>query len=823
VRRLLLFLTAASWVISPALSPPRAESQSGRPAAPSLPSPSYRAVLDQYCVTCHNSRLKTANLTLDTLDLANLPNDADVWEKILRKLRTGAMPPVGARQLDTASYEVLVGQLESELDRWAAAHPDPGRPLLHRLNRVEYGNAIRDLLDLDIGDVAALLPPDDSAYGFDNVADVLGVSPLLLERYLNAAGTISSLAVGDLETTPGTDTYHVRQDLSQDRHLEGLPFGTVGGLLVHHTFPLDGDYTFQVKLFRTNVDAIRGLESPHQLEITVDGARVHLTRIGGPDDLRALFPNVLPNGAGDVNRAPSAGDEIEKRLRVRIPVKAGPRVVGVAFLGQSPVVDTTQLQPFLRSSHDTYNWSGLPHIESLAIAGPFDAVGPSDTPSRRRIFVCRPTNRADEEACATKVIRTLARRAYRQPVTDTDLRRLMTFYEAGRRSGTFDSGIQAALERILASPKFVFRAEGDRAGASAGTVYRLNDFELASRLSFFLWSSIPDDALLNVASRGTLSNPTVLASQVRRMLGDRKANALVSNFGNQWLQVRNLRSIVPDNDEFPDFDDNLRQAFQRETELFFESVIREDRSVIDLLTADYTFVNERLAKHYAIPNIYGSHFRRVTLTDDARKGLLGKGAILMVTSHANKTSPVKRGKWVLENLLGAPPPPPLPEVPALKERTDDGKLLTMREQMEEHRRNAVCASCHKLMDPFGFALEHFDAVGAWRTRDAGLPIDASSQLFDGTSVNGAIELRQALIKRSNVFVDTLTEKLLTYALGRGVDSRDLPVVRAIVRESAKSNYRFSSLVLGIVSSSPFQMSIKKPLENDKPPARTAAR
>jgi mono/diheme cytochrome c family protein len=819
----LFLVAAASWVILAASSRPRAESPlNGRSEQTSLAAP-YRAVIDQYCVTCHNSRLRTAGLMLDRLDLAALPAGAETWEKAIRKLRTGAMPPLGARQLDSATHEALVTELESALDRWAAAHPNPGRPLLHRMNRVEYANAVRDLLSFDLGDVAALLPPDDSAFGFDNIADVLGVSPLLLERYLNAAGKISSLAVGEREVAPGSETYEVRQDLSQNQHIEGLPFGTVGGLRVHPTFPLDGEYTFQVKLFRTNVDAIRGLENPHQIEFTLDGERIHLTSVGGRADLISVFPEVLPNGAGGVNRAPRMGDEIEKRLKVTVPVKAGPRDVTVAFLAQSPVADTTLLQSYLRSSADTYNWSGLPHIESLAITGPFNARGLSDTLSRRRIFVCRPLNPADETQCATRIIRTLARRAYRGPVTSIDLQRLLSFYHEERRTGTFESGILAAVQRILASPKFVFRVEGHPDGLAPGTVYRLTDYELASRLSFFLWSSIPDDELLNLAGRGRLKSPAVLEQQVRRMLADPKAQALVTNFAGQWLQLRNLQSIVPDNNEFPDFDDNLRQAFRREAELLFQSVMNEDRNVVDLLTADYTFVNERLAKHYGIPNVYGSHFRRVAVTDETRKGLLGKGGILMVTSHANRTSPVVRGKWILENLLGSPPPPPPPVVPALKERTDAGKPRTMREQMEEHRTNASCASCHKLMDPLGFALENFDAVGAWRTKDAGTRIDASSQLFDGSMVDGVVILRQALLRRSEVFVTTLTEKLLTYALGRGLTYHDMPVVRTIVRDAGRTDNRFSTIVLGIVRSSPFQMGIEAIPETESKPIQTAAR
>jgi hypothetical protein len=505
-----------------------------------------------------------------------------------------------------------------------------------------------------------------------------------------------------------------------------------------------------------------------------------------------------------------------------VPISAGPHTIGVAFLGLSPLVESEQLQPFIRSSADTYAWMGHPHVDALVVTGPFKASGPGTTPSRSRIFVCRPARESEEAACAAKIIATLARRAYRQPVGEADLKRLLAFYQAARAAGTFDTGIQAVVQRILASPKFIYRAEAAPEHAAAGVPFRISDFELASRLSFFLWSSIPDDELLKVAADGKLRRPDVLAQQVRRMLGDRKANALVVNFAGQWLQLRNLRNIQPDNDIFPDFDDNLRQAFQREIELLFDSIMREDRSVVDLLTADYTFVNERLAKHYGIPNVYGSHFRRVTVPDEARRGLLGKGGILMVTSHANRTSPVVRGKWILDNILGTPPPPPPPVVPALSEKSETGQPRTMREQMEQHRANPACASCHKLMDPLGFALENFDAVGGWRTRDLGKTVDVSSELYDGTKIDGAVELRRSVLRRSDVFVSTMAEKLLTYALGRGLTARDMPAVRAVRRKAAAQDYRFSSLVLGVVESLPFQMTVK-PLPDGASPSQVASR
>jgi Protein of unknown function (DUF1592)/Protein of unknown function (DUF1588)/Protein of unknown function (DUF1587)/Protein of unknown function (DUF1585)/Protein of unknown function (DUF1595)/Planctomycete cytochrome C len=807
-------LTAAclSLVLVGSTGPLAVEAPQNQPSAPHPPADSPHALLNQFCVTCHNQRAQTAGLALDTMDVENVSEGAEVWEKVLRKLRTGAMPPQGVRRPDQVTYDRLISWLEAELDREAKVHPRPGPPvLLHRLNRAEYANAIRDLLALDVN-VASLLPPDDSAYGFDNIADALGVSPVLLERYLVAADRVSALAVGDTDVSLGSETYRVRQDLSQDQHVEGLPLGTVGGTLVRHTFPLDGEYEFQVKLFRTNSSVMRGLEYPQQLEITIDGERIFLATVGGGDDFTTLLKNVT-----------AAGDAVDARLKVRVPVKAGPRNVGVAFIYRSAGADTRALQPFLRSSVDTYDFTGRPHVDTLTIVGPFDGKGPGDTPSRRRIFTCRPPSPAVGERrrslttavgptaelqCAREIITTLARRAFRRSVTELDLQPLMDFYEAGRREGTFETGIQSALRRVLASPMFVFRFEREPGNLAFGAMYRVSDFELASQLSFFLWSSIPDDELLAVAREERLHTAPVLERQVRRMLADPKSKALVTNFAGQWLQLRNLSSIVPNSETFSDFDDNLRQAFLRETELFFGSIIREDRNVVDLLTADHTFVNERLAKHYGIGNVYGSQFRRVTLADDARKGLLGKGSILMVTSHADRTSPVVRGKWILENLIGSPPPPPPPEVPPFPDNTSGQKPLSVRERMERHRDNPACASCHKIMDPLGFALENFDAVGRWRLRDEGDAIDASGQLADGTRVDGVVSLRQALLKRPDVFVGTLTEKLLTYSLGRGLDYYDMPAVRAIVREASADNSRFSSLVLGIVKSAPFQMRVK---------------
>jgi hypothetical protein len=770
-----------------------------------------RGVIARYCTTCHNERTKTGGLALDVLDLTRVADHADVLESVVRKLRTGVMPPAGMPRPDRAVVSSLASWLEAELDG-AARTPRPGRPLLRRLNRAEYANVIRDLLAVDV-DVASLLPADDSAFGFDNIGDLLTVSPALLERYLDAADRVSALAIGDPATALGSETYHVRGDQSQSQHLDGLPLGTVGGLAVRHTFPLDAEYEFKLTLFRTNLEAIRGLEHTHQIEIAVDGERVYLGEIGGAAE------------SGQTGTITERSDATDARLKARAPVKAGPRVVTAAFI-RKMAENTNRLRPFLRSNSGTYDSTGRPHIETLTVTGPFDATGPGDTPSRRRVFTCRPGEEppasatatarsrrssqeieASEGGCARRILSTLARRAYRRPLTEADLTRLLVFYREGRGKGTFDTGIQLALRRLLASPTFVFRIEDDPAGLAPGTPYAVSNIELASRLSFFLWSSMPDDTLLDVAATGRLRQPEVLEGQVRRMLADPRSDAFVENFAGQWLHIRNLRNIAPNSDEFPDFDNDLRDGFRRETELFFGSVMREDRNVLDLMRADYTFVNERVAKHYGIPNVYGSRFRRVTLADEARRGLLGKGSILLATSHADRTAPVLRGKWIMENLLGSPPPPPPGAVPPL-EPQPGARPKTMRERMEIHRASPACAGCHRTMDAIGFTMENFNAVGAWRTREAGAPIDASGTITDGTPVNGVVELRNALLEQPEIFVGTLTEKLLTYGLGRGLQHYDMPVVRAIVRDAAQRDYRFSSIILGIVSSAPFQMREK---------------
>jgi hypothetical protein len=765
-------------------------------------------------------------VVLDDANLAAVANDPVLWEKVIRKLRTGAMPPAGMPRPEPAAHDALVTYLETALDRAAAARPNPGRTGPHRLNRAEYANAVRDLLALDV-DTATLLPPDDSAEGFDNIADVLGASPALLERYLSAAAKISALAVGSPSITAEQETYRIRGDASQTGQNEDLPPGTRGGLLARHLFPLDGEYTIKVKLWMTNLGSIRGLEDTHQLEIAVDGERVLLAPVGSEEEYTAAVKN-----------ATEVVNLLEARLQTRVFVKAGERPVGVAFLAKTDTLGDTRLRNFERSTLIATDHRGVPHVESVTISGPFNPKGPGDTASRRAVFTCTPqrgrgssdppqgTVSSAERACARSIVSRLARRAYRRPVTEADLAPLMKFYDEGRAEQGFEHGVEMALRGILVSPKFLIRVEDARRGGPSGPpaargrassnersrrssdrpqgTVPVSDIDLASRLSFFLWSSIPDDELIDLAAKGQLSQPAVFDAQVRRMLRDPKSSALVDNFAAQWLHARNLRNATPDKSDFPDFDDNLRQAFERELKLFVASIIREDRNVLDLMTADHTFVNERLARHYGIPNVYGAQFRRVTVRDEARKGLLGKGAVLLVTSHADRTSPVVRGKWILDNLLGAPPPPPPAVVPPLDD-SPAAATLTMRQRMEKHRENPVCASCHKVMDPIGLALENFDAIGRWRELDGESPIDASGELTDGTKVSGAVDLRRALLQRPEVLVGTMTEKLMTYALGRGLEAYDMPAVRAIVRTASRDQYRFSALVRGVVTSTPFRM------------------
>jgi mono/diheme cytochrome c family protein len=800
---LALVLTSA-WVLIGAAYLPAAWQQ---PQGPAGEAPTWRALLDRYCVTCHNERLRTAGLTLDGISVETVSPNTELWEKVVRKLRARAMPPAGLPRPEGSTLTSFAAYLESELDRAAAAKPDPGRPTVHRLNRAEYANAIRDLLALEV-DGESLLPPDNAGYGFDNIADVLSVSPLLMEKYMLAAGKISRLALGAGSMRPTDEKYLVADGFTQEgRASEDLPFGSRGGIAIRHRFPVDGEYVIQIRLQRNYDGYIRGIGRPHQLDVRLDGDRVKLLSIGGERKARSgpiFTASQNPDYAGDPDQVvyEFTADEA---LEARFPAQAGTRLVGVAFLKETRKPQGILTPPLTLSELGHYK-GGDPAVESVTIIGPYNAKGRGETPSRQKVLVCRPSSGSDEEVCASKILATLARRAYRRPVTEEEVQELLSVYRAGREEGDFEAGLETALQSILAGPEFLFRVESDPANVAPGAAYRISDLELASRLSFFLWSSIPDDELLESAERGQLKDPAVLERQVRRMLVDPRSKALVNNFAGQWLYLRNLRTASPDPRLFAEFDDELRSAFRQETELLFESMLREDRGVVELLSADYTFVNERLARHYGIPNIYGSRLRRVSVTAEERKGLLGQGSILTVTSYANRTSPVLRGKWVLENLLGTPPPPPPPDVPPLEEKSKDGEPLTMRQMMEQHRANAVCASCHKLMDPIGFALENFDAVGKFRTTyaDTKSTVDASGVLYDGSKFQGVAELRQILLSHPEQFSRTLTEKLMTYALGREVEYYDAPAVRRILRE-AGPDYRWSSIIIGIVKSTPFQM------------------
>jgi mono/diheme cytochrome c family protein len=771
------------------------------PAAAGDEVSALRTLLDTRCVACHNARVKAGSVALHGTDLSDLAANPALWERAVRKIRAGMMPPAGAPALDPPSRERLAAGLEAVLDRHARpAWPAPG---LHRLNRSEYANVVRDLLAIDV-DPAAFLPSDDSTAGFDNMAGTLVMSAPLLEAYLSAAGRIARLAVGSAAAATQT-VYRVPEDATQDYHVEGLPFGTRGGLLVRHHFPADGEYALKViPVNKGNMGSstafgeVRG----EKLEVLLDGERVAIL---------------------DWDREVARGGTLD----VRIPITAGPHALGVTFAATqyAPLNDLNQR--FLRSTIETGGLPGFtffPHVGSIRIEGPrpvdrtasaafLDTAAATDTPSRRAIFLCRPAAPAEEEGCATRIVTALARRAYRRPATAADAATLMQFYRLGRASGDFDHGIEMALRRLLADPEFLYRRELEPADAVAGQPYRIADLELASRLSFFLWSSIPDEELLALASRGKLREPAVLERQVRRMLADPRAEALVVNVAGQWLNLRALSTQVPVVSSFPDFDDNLRQAFKRETELFFASIVREDRSVLDLLTADYTFVNERLARHYGIPNVYGSHFRRITLGQDfdMRRGLLGHGSQMTVSSQPGRTSPVQRGKWFMQTFLGVSPPSPPPgvviRIASTEKDAHGGAKQSIRQQMEQHRTTEPCKSCHKIMDPIGFSLENFDAIGRWRTEDGGAPIDASGEIVDGTRLNGVADLRATIVRYSPQFVRVVTEKLLTYGLGRGAEHADMPLVRAIVREAA-ADYRFSSLILGIVRSPQFQMNVK---------------
>jgi len=780
-------VAAGSWTGS---SVPQAQVRTAQ-ASPAAAGPA--AVVGQYCVTCHNQRLKTGGLALDAVDASDVPAHAEVWEKVIRKVKGNMMPPAGSPRPDAATLAAFARGLEDTLDRAAAARPHPGRTRPHRFNRAEYANAIRDLLALEI-DASTLLPPDDSSYGFDNIADVLGISPLLMERYVAAAERISALAVGDPSIGPSSQLYRVSFDLPQHEHISGLPIGTRGGTAFRHHFPLDGEYVVKLRLWKTSVGYVRGLQTEHDLEVSIDGQPVLQTPVGGPSDYQM---NVLNSGAAET--------ALETRLRTRTRVTAGPHDVVATFLALAGGVRTGPegLRPTMFAVDPLYI-HGVPAIERVIIEGPYNPTGPGDTPSRRTIFTCKPGTASDELPCARTILSRLTQRAYRRASTEADLRPLLDLFRKGRANASFEAGIQLALQGVLTSPKFLFRVESDPPNLAAAT-HRVSSVDLASRLSFFLWSSVPDQELLDAAAGNQLGQPAAIERQVRRMLGDPRAQSLAKNFGGQWLHLRNLAAFVPTRDDFPEFDDALRQAMRTETEMLLDSLRLENRSVLDLLRADYTFVNERLARHYGMRGVYGSHFRRVPVTDPARFGLLGHASVLAVTSYPNRTSPVVRGKWILENLVGTPPPPPPPGAANVLADNAPGKLDSVRARLAAHRASPQCASCHRVMDPLGFALENFDAVGAWRTEDQGSRIDASDTLVDGTTVNGPVELRQALLRQPEMFVTALTEKLLTYALGRGLDHHDMPAVRAIVRGAASDDYRFGGIVLGIVRSVPFQM------------------
>jgi mono/diheme cytochrome c family protein len=738
------------------------QTQSPAPVSRGTPaSTGAQSVVDRYCVTCHNPRMRAGGLTLDALSMSDAHREPQTWEKVVRKVRTGMMPPSGAPRPDRATLDGFAASVENTIDRAAAAAPNPGAPSLHRLNRTEYGNAVRDLLDLPI-DASALLPGDDSSEGFDNLASVLSVSPALMQAYVTAAAKISRLAVGDPAISPDITTYLAPRAMSQAVHREGLPLGTRGGMVVRHIFPLAAEYEFRVARSGGGIFGLPAVGGDDQIEITLNGERVQLL-----------------------------GRDARGGVRVKVP--AGPQTIGVAVVRRANARGVDDLFSELASSVG---------VQNLSINGPLNPTGPGDTPSRKKIFTCT----TDDEACARQILSRLATRALRRPIGERDvtITTLLEFFESGRQLRGFESGIQYALARLLVDPQFIYRFERAPANARAGAVYRISDLELASRLSFFMWSSIPDDELLKVAASGQLDDPVVLEQQTRRMLADNRADALVDNLAGQWLLLRQIDDVTPGTKEF---DGNLRHAFRRETELLFETIVREDRSILDLIDADYTFVDERLARHYGIPYVRGSRFRRVTLGEDARRGLLGHGSLLTVTSAGNRTSPVKRGKWILENLLGAPVPLPPPGVETnLAESTAPGTAPTsVRQRLEQHRANPSCASCHAVMDPVGFSLENFDLIGKYRAADGGVPVNATGRLADGTALDGPASLRKALLDRKDAVASTATEKLLTYALGRRVEYFDMPAVRGIVRSAAGNDYRFSSLIVGIVKSTPFQM------------------
>ncbi len=758
----------------------------GSPVAGQQGSGATAPAIQKYCSGCHNASVKAGGLALDVAQADRAGQAPEVWEKVVRKLRPRYMPPIGLPRPDDLTYDAMVASLTASLDRAAAAKPNPGRTdTFRRLNRAEYHNAIRDLLALDV-DVRSLLPSDDASHGFDNVT-VGELSPTLLERYLAAAQKISRLAMGRPGHAPGGDTFNLPPDLTQEQHFDDLPLGTRGGMAVQYTFPADAEYEIQVRLQRDRNEHVEGLNDTHEVELMLDGERLRLFTVKPP---------------------PPGNDHhlVDRELNLRLAVKAGPHMVAAAFPKKTSALMETERQPYQAHFNMDRHPRPQPAVFSITVNGPYDMKGAGDTPSRRRILVCTPGKGVDAEGCAKRILNGLMRRAYRRPVTDGDLQAPLRFYQSAAVDGGFEAGIEMALNAVLVSPEFLFRVEQDPAGVAPHTAYRVSDLELASRLSFFLWSSIPDEELLQTAIQGKLRTPAVLEQQTRRMLADERSRALVDNFAGQWLYLRNLDTITPDMRLFADFDDNLRQAMRRETELFFESIVREDRNVLDLLRANYTYLNERLAKHYGVPNVYGSRFRRVTFEGDGvRGGLLRQGSVLTVTSYPTRTSPVIRGKWILSNILGVPPPPPPGSVPALKEKTGVGMAVSMRERMAEHRANPACAGCHKLMDPVGFAMESYDAVGRYRTNDEGKPLDIAGELPDGSKFDGVDGLQRALLARPELFVSTLGEKLLTYAIGRGAEDYDAPAVRKVVRDASAKDYKFSSLILGIVNSTPFQM------------------
>lgn len=780
---------------------PQQSSEAHKPATP-------RAVIDKYCIGCHNATLKTAGLMLDRLDASQLGDHSEEWEKVARKFRTGEMPPPGLSRPDAATYVTTASQLEAGLDAAAAAKPNPGRVAVHRLNRNEYAAAIRDLFALEV-DGQALLPADDADQeGFDNVASVLSISPLLLENYMSAARRISRLAVNDLTLNPVIDTFKISKALVQeDQMSDDLPFGSQGGALISYYFPLDGEYTIKVSLRREEYDYLVGIGEPHQIDFRLDGVLLKRFTIGGAAKGKMMPETYAGNTQGDPEfeiYMHTADDGLEARFAV----KAGEHKVGISFVHRYWEPEGV-LQPpqtgFARSTNEYYH--GEPAVEIVMIGGPYSATASLDSPTRRKLFVCNPAKSAEEGPCAKKILSTLATRAYRRPLTDQDVQTLMSFYRAGREGQTFSAGVQQGVERILASPSFLFRLEREPPNLTAGEVYPLSELDLASRLSFFLWSSVPDDELLDAAIHRKLKEKTVWEQQVRRMLRDPRSKALVNNFATRWLELNKLAGVVPDTKLYPEFDENLRDAMMRETLLFMESQIHEDCGVSELVNANYTFLNERLAKHYGIPNIYGSNFRRVVSSDGIRAGLLSQASILTVTSYPNRTSVTMRGRWLLANLLGAPPPPPPPNIPLLKEAGANGQPRALRERMELHRQNPACASCHQRMDPLGFSLENFDADGKWRAEADGAPVDATAALPDGSRFDGLNGLRALLASHKEELVRTFTGKLLAYAIGRGIEYSDEPAIRKIARDAAHSDYRWSSIILGITESVPFQMGV----------------